>query len=178
MCGIIGYIGKKEASPILLEGLQKLEYRGYDSSGIGIISSENGGLIVRKTPGKIKNLQELIKNDHVPHSHVGIPHTRWATHGAPSRINSHPHADCSKKILVVHNGIIENYESLKASLQKKGHQFSSETDTEVIGHLIEEYFDGDIFVAVKKALTQLKGSFALGVICQDCPDRLIAARIG
>ena len=178
MCGIIGYVGKQEAVPILLDGLQKLEYRGYDSSGIGVISAKDGILAVRKTQGKIKNLQELIKTDHVPHAAIGISHTRWATHGAPCKANSHPHSDCSKKILVVHNGIIENYEALKAALQKRGHHFHSQTDTEVVAHLIEEYFSGDIFAAVKKTLTQLKGSFALGVIAQDCPDRLIAARIG
>ena len=178
MCGITGYIGYRHAIPILLEGLQKLEYRGYDSSGIGVISPDTGEIVVRKIPGKIKNLRDLIESDHMPDGTVGISHTRWATHGAPTRNNAHPHADCSGKILIVHNGIIENYESLKESLQKKGHRFSSQTDTEVVAHLLEENYRDDFLAAVKKTLGQLQGSFALGMMCRDCPDTLIAARRG
>ena len=186
MCGIIGYIGGKQAVPVLIDGLKKLEYRGYDSSGVGIIPScDDGGLrsrntkvIVRKTPGKIQNLQDLIKKQPFPKSSLGISHTRWATHGAPNRVNAHPHADCSGKILVVHNGIIENYEKLREALRKKGHKITSDTDTEVIAHLIESNYKGDLLKAVQKAIQQLKGAFALGVIAQDHPDMLIAARVG
>lgn len=178
MCGIIGYVGEKQAVPILLSGLQKLEYRGYDSSGVGIISSNNGDIVVRKTQGKIRNLHDLIQTHQLPSGTLGISHTRWATHGAPTRSNAHPHLDCSKKILLVHNGIIENYEALKKALKAKGHKFSSDTDTEVIAHLIEEYNRGDFFVAVKKAIKQLKGAFAFGVISKDAPGTLIAARVG
>src|SRR4029077_21275451 len=144
MCGIVGYIGEKQAVPILISGLKKLEYRGYDSSGIGIIDCKNPAIVLRKINGKIANLQSLIESHPVPKSSIGISHTRWATHGAPNRTNSHPHADCAGKIIVVHNGIIENYEELKASLQKKGHKFISDTDTEVVAHLIEEYHQKDL----------------------------------
>ncbi|MBU0469516.1 MAG: glutamine--fructose-6-phosphate transaminase (isomerizing) [Candidatus Omnitrophica bacterium] len=178
MCGIIGYIGSKQATPILLDGLKKLEYRGYDSSGIGIVCSVNHKLVLRKMHGKIQNLEKLIKDKPIGQSSVGISHTRWATHGAPNKVNAHPHFDCSKKILVVHNGIIENYEELKRTLIQKGHKFVSQTDTEVISHLIEQHYKGDIFEAVKKAIRHLRGAFALGVICKDEPEKLIAARIG
>ena len=178
MCGIIGYVGNKEAVPILINGLRKLEYRGYDSSGLAVVSGRNADIVVRKTPGKIKNLSELLQSHKVPPATVGISHTRWATHGAPNRVNAHPHADGSKRIVLVHNGIIENYEALKASLKKKGHKFLSETDTEVVAHLIEDCYKGDLLTAVKKAIKQLHGAFALGVISQDDPDTLIAARIG
>jgi len=178
MCGIVGYIGKKQAAPILIEALKRLEYRGYDSSGVAVIDRLNYELAVRKTSGKIKDLEELLESSPLPLSSVGISHTRWATHGAPNKINSHPHVDCSGKIVLVHNGIIENYEELRDILWKKGHKFVSETDTEIIVHLIEEYYKRDIFVAVQKAVKQLRGSFALGVLCLDEPDILIAARIG
>jgi len=178
MCGIIGYIGDKNASPILVNGLKKLEYRGYDSSGIGIVSLSDGKLALRKAHGKIANLEKLIKSHPVPAGTVGISHTRWATHGAPNRVNAHPHADSSGKILIVHNGIIENYETLKNALKKKGHKFLSDTDTEVIAHLIESHYKGDLFLAVKKAIKELDGAFALGVICSDHPETLIAARVG
>ncbi|MCA9408702.1 MAG: glutamine--fructose-6-phosphate transaminase (isomerizing), partial [Candidatus Omnitrophica bacterium] len=175
MCGIIGYIGQQQAVPILIGGLKKLEYRGYDSSGIGII---NGKIIVRKTNGKIQNLQDLIQTHPVPSSTIGISHTRWATHGAPNKINAHPHSDNTGKITLVHNGIIENYEILKKELQSKGHKFESETDTEVIVHLISEYYKNDLLDAVRKAIKKLKGAFALGVICADHPELLVTARIG
>ena len=178
MCGIIGYIGSKQAIPVLLDGLKKLEYRGYDSSGVGIVCSSTHKLALRKMHGKIHNLEKLIKDKPVGQSSVGISHTRWATHGAPNKVNAHPHFDCSKKILVVHNGIIENYEDLKKTLIQKGHKFVSETDTEVISHLIEQNYNGDIFEAVKKGIRHLRGAFALGVICSDDPEKLVAARVG
>ncbi|OGX54405.1 MAG: glutamine--fructose-6-phosphate aminotransferase [Omnitrophica WOR_2 bacterium RIFOXYA12_FULL_38_10] len=178
MCGIIGYIGSKQAIPVLLDGLKKLEYRGYDSSGVGIVCSSTHKLDLRKMHGKIHNLEKLIKDKPVGQSSVGISHTRWATHGAPNKVNAHPHFDCSKKILVVHNGIIENYEDLKKTLIQKGHKFVSETDTEVISHLIEQNYNGDIFEAVKKGIRHLRGAFALGVICSDDPEKLVAARVG
>jgi len=178
MCGIIGYVGQKQAVPILIEGLKKLEYRGYDSSGVGIVSQKKQTIVVRKTQGKIQKLQDLIKTAPLPRGVVGISHTRWATHGVPSKKNAHPHFDCSKKFLIVHNGIIENYAELKSFLVKKGHKFSSDTDTEVIAHLIEESDRGNFLSAVKHAVKQLKGAFALGVIAKDYPDTLIAARVG
>lgn len=178
MCGIIGYIGKNYAPPVLLDGLKKLEYRGYDSSGIGVISQATGKIVLKKMRGKIRNLEEVMNTHPFPGSIIGISHTRWATHGVPNKVNAHPHFDCSKKILLVHNGIIENYEELKAKLIKKGHKFDSETDTEVIAHLIEDHYRGDIVTAVQQTIKQLKGAFALGVICADHPDKLIAARIG
>lgn len=178
MCGIIGYVGTKTAAPILLEGLKKLEYRGYDSSGIGVIASRGGRISVCKTQGKIQNLQNLLKTHPLSPGVVGISHTRWATHGAPNHVNAHPHFGRSQKILVVHNGIIENYETLKDQLQKKGHRFLSQTDTEVVPHLIEEYYHGDLPAAVQKAIKHLRGAFALGIICQDQPDTLVAVRVG
>ncbi len=178
MCGIVGYVGDKQAVPVLLSGLRKLEYRGYDSSGIGVIDPETCEVVLRKTNGKIANLEQLINKSPFPASSLGISHTRWATHGPPNQVNSHPHADCSGKLLVVHNGIIENYETLKSTLQKKGHKFVSDTDTEVVAHLVEEYYQGDLFEAVRRAIRELKGAFALGVICKEHPGLLIAARVG
>lgn len=179
MCGIIGYVGTKEAYPILIDGLKRLEYRGYDSSGVGLIPlNPNGGILLRKTHGKIINLQELVKSHPLPSSHVGISHTRWATHGVPNKTNAHPHTDNSGKITIVHNGIIENYEALKEKLLKRGHKFHSDTDTEVVVHLISDYYKKDLKEAVLKAIKELKGAFAIGVISSDHPDMLIAARIG
>lgn len=178
MCGIIGYIGNKEATPILINGLKKLEYRGYDSSGIGVICPDTGEIIIRKTQGKIQNLEELIAANHLPPGTVGISHTRWATHGAPNRINAHPHFDHTKQILVVHNGIIENYQELKSTLLKKGYEFISETDTEVIAHLISSHYRDGLFNAVKAAIGEMRGAFAIGVICKNCPEMLIAAKQG
>jgi len=178
MCGIVGYVGEKKAVPILVEGLKRLEYRGYDSSGVGIISPKTGKIIVRKTQGKIKDLVNLIQSQHLPPGSVGISHTRWATHGAPNKTNSHPHFDSSRRFLVVHNGIIENYEEIKQALKKKGHKFVSETDTEVISQLIGSYYKNDLLAAVQKAIKKLKGAFAIGVISSLHPDTLIAARIG
>ncbi|MDD3275246.1 MAG: class II glutamine amidotransferase, partial [Candidatus Omnitrophica bacterium] len=177
MCGIVGYIGGKEAQPVLLSGLKRLEYRGYDSSGIAIISSKNN-IEIRKSPGKIRELEKLLKNRPLC-GMAGIAHTRWATHGAPTQINAHPHQDCRGKIAVVHNGIIENYEALKEKLTKEGHFFRSQTDTEVIVHLIEKFYRGiPLEDAVAKALKMLSGSFAIGVVAAEEPDKLVGARRG
>ncbi len=178
MCGIIGYVGNREAEPLLIEGLKKLEYRGYDSAGIGIIPKGKQHITVRKTRGKISDLVQELKTKPLPSGVLGLSHTRWATHGVPNRRNAHPHFDAARKILIVHNGIIENYETLKSQLSAQGHCFRSDTDTEVIAHLIESCFSGDIFDAVRKAIKELRGAFALGVISSHQPDRIIAARIG
>ncbi len=183
MCGIIGYVGTKDALPVLVEGLKKLEYRGYDSSGVGLLCDDlpagrQALLVVRKSKGKIRNLEELIRARCVPFARVGISHTRWATHGLPSDRNAHPHTDGENRIAVVHNGIIENYLPLKESLKKQGCKFVSETDTEVIAHLIASVYKGDLAAAVQKAVRRLKGAFALGVISSDHPDMLVAARVG
>ncbi len=177
MCGIIGYVGTRDASPILIESLKKLEYRGYDSSGVGILDNQNH-LIVRKSKGKIKNLEELLKGGPLPFSNVGISHTRWATHGLPCDENSHPHTDQSHHFAVVHNGIIENYAPLKEKLKAKGYRFVSQTDTEVIPHLIHSFYKGDFKAAVLKTIAQLKGAFAIGVISSYHPGVLVAARVG
>jgi glucosamine--fructose-6-phosphate aminotransferase (isomerizing) len=178
MCGIIGYVGSKEATPILLEGLKKLEYRGYDSSGVGVCSAKDGKIAIRKAQGKIRHLEELIKTHPVPHSTIGISHTRWATHGAPSHRNSHPHCNVKQTIAVVHNGIIENYQEIRQELQKKGIKFASETDTEVIAHLVSEYFKGDLVKAVQKAIGRVRGAFAIGVVSSANTKLLVAARVG
>jgi len=178
MCGIIGYIGDRQAQGILLNGLKRLEYRGYDSSGMATILPKKAKLSIRKCPGKIHALEKLIKTKPLLGS-VGIAHTRWATHGAPNQANSHPHNDCSGRIAIVHNGIIENYEILKASLIKEGHRFKSQTDTEVIVHLIEKFYsDVPLEEAVRKTLKLLVGSFAIGVISEDEPEKLVGARSG
>jgi len=177
MCGIVGYVGHKDALPILLESLKKLEYRGYDSSGVGFLD-HGSHLIVRKSKGKIHNLEELLLTQRLPFAHAGISHTRWATHGFPSDKNAHPHTDGKHTIAVVHNGIIENYQELKSALKKKGCKFASETDSEVIPHLIASLYKGDLVLAVRQALLKLKGSFALGIISLNHPDMLIAARVG
>ena len=173
MCGIVGYIGKQEAQEILLEGLKKLEYRGYDSAGIAVL--EQGELVVSKTVGKLANLQAVLEKSPIKGT-VGIGHTRWATHGRPSDENSHPHPDCKGELAVVHNGIIENYIQLKEWLQGEGHNFLSETDTEVIPHLLEHFYAGDLEETVQKVITKLEGSFAFVVIAKDAPQKLIAAR--
>jgi len=177
MCGIVGYVGNKDALPILLESLKKLEYRGYDSSGVGFLDHD-ARLFVRKSKGKIRNLEELISAKPLPFAHAGISHTRWATHGFPSDINAHPHTDNKHTIAVVHNGIIENYQELKVLLKKKGCKFVSATDSEVIPHLIASYYKGDLLAAVRQAIAKLRGSFALGVISHHHPGMLIALRVG
>jgi glucosamine--fructose-6-phosphate aminotransferase (isomerizing) len=174
MCGIVGYVGNKNALPVLIEGLKRLEYRGYDSVGIAIIPKNK--IVIKKCKGKIKDLEKLLGSKDISESHVGISHNRWATHGAPTDINAHPHPDCSGDIAVVHNGIIENFSELKKQLIKEGHKFKSQTDTEVISHLVEKYYKGCLKEAVLKTIKDLKGSFALGVISKNKPDRIIAAR--
>ncbi|MDI6734612.1 MAG: glutamine--fructose-6-phosphate transaminase (isomerizing) [bacterium] len=174
MCGIVGYIGSKDAVPILIDGLRKLEYRGYDSAGVAVITGSN--LELRRSAGKIINLEEVIKNNPIQ-GNIGIAHTRWATHGRPCEENAHPHCDCHNQLVIVHNGIIENYAQLKEELIANGHHFRSQTDTEVIAHLIEEYLKEDLSEAVRKALTKIEGAYALGVISLKQPDRIIAARL-
>jgi len=178
MCGIIGYIGKREAQGILLNGLKRLEYRGYDSSGMATILANKNAISIRRLPGKIIALEKLLKTKPLSGS-VGIAHTRWATHGVPNQVNAHPHSDCHNEIVVVHNGIIENYETLKADLIKAGHRFHSQTDTEVIVHLIEKFYkDIPLEIAVCQTLKLLKGSFAIAVLAQKEPGKLVGARSG
>lgn len=174
MCGIVGYIGTRKVVPILLEGLKRLEYRGYDSAGL--VYLQDNRLIKHRAQGKLTNLEKITEEVLGVESHIGLGHTRWATHGAPTSENAHPHGDCKDDLIVVHNGIIENYQALKTELSKKGHIFLSETDTEVIAHLIEEYIDKDLVQAVRKALKRVKGSFALGVLWLGQPDIIVAAR--
>ena len=173
MCGIVGFVGKKEASPILVEGLSKLEYRGYDSAGVAVL--EDGEIKVRKFKGRLKNLADDLEQSPLKGS-MGIGHTRWATHGEPSDINSHPHTNENATISVVHNGIIENYIKLREWLKGKGYEFYSETDTEVIPNLVDYYYKGDLFEAVVKATSKMEGSYAIGVICKDEPDKIVAVR--
>ncbi len=173
MCGIVGYIGKRRVVPIVLEGLKRLEYRGYDSAGIVFL--QDGALQKYRCEGKLVGLQEIME-EVVTDSHVGLGHTRWATHGPPSEANAHPHSDCSGDLVVVHNGIIENYQSLREELTAAGHTFTSQTDTEVLAHLIEKYLQDDLAEAVRQAVKEVDGSFALGVMWSKQPDRLVAAR--
>lgn len=175
MCGIVGYCGAKPCSSLLIEGLKKLEYRGYDSAGIAL--QENNKISVLKAVGQVKNLETLVKKKGSK-ACLGIAHTRWATHGKPSLVNSHPHTDCTGNIAVVHNGIIENYSELKKALIKKGHKFKSETDTEVVAHLLEEELkkEKDFFCAFQKVTRQLKGAFALAAINAKVPNVLVAAK--
>jgi glucosamine--fructose-6-phosphate aminotransferase (isomerizing) len=176
MCGIVGYIGTHRAVPIILEGLRRLEYRGYDSAGLAVYS-EDEQLSVRRAKGKLRNLEEAIRLSPVDGA-FGIGHTRWATHGRPTEENAHPHRDCNGDLVVVHNGIVENYLQLKEQLQLEGHIFKTETDTEIIAHLIEKYFDGNLEEAVRKAVAQLTGVFALVVISRTDPHKIVAARNG
>ncbi len=178
MCGIVGYIGSQDALAILIEGLKNLEYRGYDSSGVGLIPQGSPSVVVRKEQGKISALETLLHRQGVRKAPIGIAHTRWATHGAPCRKNSHPHVSQDGTIAVVHNGIIENYQTLKAKLIKEGCRFLSDTDTEVIVHLVSKYFSGDLPRAVQRAIRDLRGAFALGVVSSADPSVLVAARVG
>ncbi|MBV9277328.1 MAG: glutamine--fructose-6-phosphate transaminase (isomerizing), partial [Candidatus Eremiobacteraeota bacterium] len=177
MCGIVGYIGERDSVPIILDSLRRLEYRGYDSAGIAVLDS-NGALSGTKAEGKLSRLAELLRNGSRLSGHVGIGHTRWATHGRPSDANAHPHLDCSGKIAVVHNGIIENYAPLRAALLESGHKFASETDTEVLAHLIEAHYTDDLEDAVRRTLLEVRGAYAIGVISSDDPQHLIFARNG
>lgn len=174
MCGIVGYVGKNQAGPILLDGLAKLEYRGYDSAGVATFN--NGNISVAKTKGKLVNLAKKTDDGKNIKGVMGIGHTRWATHGEPSDVNSHPHLSSSGRFAVVHNGIIENYAALKKKLTSKGYEFISETDTEVIAHLFEYYYKGDIIETMTKVIHRVEGSYALGVICADYPDSFAAVR--
>ena len=175
MCGIVGYIGAEEAAPILLDGLERLEYRGYDSAGLAVYSLDDG-LRVVKAKGRLRVLADLVEGGKNIHGTVGLGHTRWATHGEPSDVNSHPQVSASGRIAVVHNGIIENYVQIKEFLESKGVGFVSQTDTEVVAQLLEYYYRGNIMEAVTKVLHRIEGAYALGIICADCPDQLIAAR--
>jgi glucosamine--fructose-6-phosphate aminotransferase (isomerizing) len=177
MCGIVGYTGTEQAAPILLDGLTRLEYRGYDSAGIAVLS-DDGTMQVKKSKGRLKVLSDLTDGGKTIHGTIGIGHTRWATHGEPNDVNSHPHVSENGKVAIVHNGIIENYVEIKEYLQAKGVSFASDTDTEVVAQLLEYYMDrgDDVIAAVYKVLHRIEGAYALGIICSDDPDRFIAAR--
>src|SRR6266581_2171367 len=177
MCGIVGYVGHRSATDVILDGLQRLEYRGYDSAGLAVLNGH--GLEIRRHPGKIRGLETLVRT-HPLSGGVGLGHTRWATHGPPSEENAHPHADCSGSLVVVHNGIIENYLSLKERLLAEGHRFRSDTDTEVVAHLIERQLKmgADLLEATKTALRQIRGAYAVAILSAAEPDRLIAAKHG
>jgi glucosamine--fructose-6-phosphate aminotransferase (isomerizing) len=175
MCGIVGYVGEKEALPILIEGLKRLEYRGYDSAGVAVLNGAN--IASTKCAGKISALESALASNPL-HGTIGIGHTRWATHGRPNDENAHPHTDCKQRFAVVHNGIIENYLEIKEKLLKAGHVFRTETDTEVIPHLIETHYHGNLEHAVMKALEEIRGSYALGVTAVDEPNKIVAARMG
>ena len=175
MCGIIGYIGNKPAVEVILEGLKRLEYRGYDSAGIAVVN--NSQIHIRRASGKVRNLEEVLGQDPCQ-GNFGIGHTRWATHGRPTEENAHPHRDCKGEIVVVHNGIIENYLSLKETLISEGHQFVTETDTEVVAHLVEKYFEGSLEEAVRKATEKISGNYALVVLSVHDPNKIVATRMG
>jgi glutamine---fructose-6-phosphate transaminase (isomerizing) len=174
MCGIVGYTGPREAGPILIEGLRRLEYRGYDSAGIALVD-DAGDLFVEKRAGKLVNLQTAIA-DRTPHAAIGLAHTRWATHGRPNDLNAHPHQDCTGEVTVIHNGIIENFRELRDGLEAGGHTLTSETDTEAIAHLVEEAYRGDLAEAVRDALRRLEGAYAIVVMHRGEGDRLVGAR--
>src|SRR5208282_1091104 len=183
MCGIVGYVGKKSVVPIIIEGLRRLEYRGYDSAGIAV-AGDGEGLQIRRAEGKLQNLEEVVRNRPIQGTY-GIGHTRWATHGRPTEENAHPHRDCTGKIVVVHNGIVENYLTLKKKLIEEGHKFTTETDTEIIAHLIEKYSANPgngkrltLEEAVRRTVKELSGVFALAVISVDEPNKIVAARNG
>ena len=176
MCGIVGYVGREQAAPIQLDGLQRLEYRGYDSAGVAV--SGPNGMQVRKAKGRLQVLKELTHDGADLPGTLGIGHTRWATHGEPNDINAHPHVSRSGRIALVHNGIIENFAELKGQLLHKGYQFTSETDTEVVVQLLDYYYDqcGDMIEAVRRVLNAVEGAYAFGIVSADAPDTLIAAR--
>ena len=174
MCGIIGYVGPKGVVPVLLDGLKRLEYRGYDSAGLAFL--QGGRLVVQRSVGKIRDLENALWGKDY-RGEIGLGHTRWATHGRPTEENAHPHTDCRGEVVVVHNGIIENYLALKQKLKAEGHTFRSETDTEVIAHLIEKYLrEADLPTAVRRALKEVAGAYAIGVLWQGDPDRIVGAR--
>ena len=175
MCGIVGYVGHQQAAPVLLEGLARLEYRGYDSAGIAL-STEDGDLFVQKRAGKIAVLRDSLAEG-TPAATAGLGHTRWATHGRPNDLNAHPHIDCTGELTVIHNGIIENFIELRAELEAAGHVLGTETDTEAIAHLVEEAYEGDISEAVRVALQRAHGAYALAVIHKGEPDRVVGAKM-
>ena len=176
MCGIVGYIGSQDAVPVIVEGLRRLEYRGYDSAGVAVMNGAET-LEVRRASGKLRNLEDVIRQQPLTGAY-GIGHTRWATHGRPTEENAHPHRDCTGRIVVVHNGIVENYLQLRKQLTAEGHTFKTETDTEVIAHLVEKYLDGTLEDAVRKALKEIHGVFAISVIASTDPRKIVAARSG
>src|SRR5690606_6038477 len=175
MCGIVGYVGPREAAGILVEGLRRLEYRGYDSAGIAVVNGN--GLEIRKAAGKLSSLEQQLANA-MPHGTIGIGHTRWATHGAPTTPNAHPHTDQNERIAVIHNGIIENAGSIRKMLEQRGHSFHSDTDTEVLVHLVGEFYQGSLEEAVATALREVDGAYGLAFISEDEPDVIVAARKG
>lgn len=174
MCGIVGYCGPRRVVPVILEGLRRLEYRGYDSAGI--VYLQEGKLVKHRSEGKLSRLEAIIGDAIIAPANIGLGHTRWATHGAPTTNNAHPHSDCTGNLVVVHNGIIENYHSLREELKEKGHVFTSETDTEVLAHLIEDNLEDDLVVAIKKSISLVEGSYAIGVLWTGMPDTLVAVR--
>jgi glucosamine--fructose-6-phosphate aminotransferase (isomerizing) len=175
MCGIVGYVGERDAVSVILEGLRRLEYRGYDSAGIAVV--KDGELLRRRSAGKLRNLEDSLRKEPLS-GNWGVGHTRWATHGRPSEENAHPHQDCSGKLVVVHNGIIENYLTLKQRLQDEGHRFCTQTDTEVVAHLVESLYRGSLEAAVREAMAQMEGLYALLLLHKDEPQTLVAARLG
>ncbi|MDO8690701.1 MAG: glutamine--fructose-6-phosphate transaminase (isomerizing), partial [Dehalococcoidia bacterium] len=179
MCGIVGYVGRQEAGPLLLEGLQRLEYRGYDSAGIAVVTPDSG-IAIRKCTGKLENLVGCLQGGDMPQGVTGIGHTRWATHGEPSDVNAHPHVDCRGEVVVIHNGIVENYRELKRLLQEEGHTFVSQTDTEVLPHLLERFLAQgcDLETAMRRMMPCLKGAHAILALDQREPGKIVAARVG
>jgi glucosamine--fructose-6-phosphate aminotransferase (isomerizing) len=175
MCGIVGYVGSQQAVPLLVEGLKRLEYRGYDSAGLAMITP--GGILCEKVVGKVAALEEALKKGDFGGT-LGIAHTRWATHGEPNLDNAHPHLDCQGRLAVVHNGIVENYSALRELLTRQGHTFTTQTDTEVLAHLVESNYQGDLMEAVRRALVQVEGTYGIGVVHRDHPDEIVAARNG
>jgi glucosamine--fructose-6-phosphate aminotransferase (isomerizing) len=175
MCGIIGYVGHREVIPLLIQGLKRMEYRGYDSAGVVLFNPD--GFLLKKDKGKVADLELALSSVHVE-SHAGIGHTRWATHGVPNAVNAHPHVDDKGLIILAHNGIIENYEALRKELIRNGHQFTSDTDTETVAHLIGELYEGDLLVAVQRALRLVRGTYGLVIMCSKAPEQIVAARLG
>lgn len=172
MCGIVGYAGPRDCTDVLISALSKLEYRGYDSAGIAVF--ENGKIAVEKTKGRLKDLEDKMAREHRLVGHCGIGHTRWATHGEPSDINSHPHGN--KRVSIVHNGIIENYIKLKAFLTEKGYEFISDTDTEIVAKLLDYYYNGNPVETIARVISEIEGSYALGIIFSDFQDKVFAVR--
>ena len=176
MCGIVGFVGRQQAAPLLLDGLSKLEYRGYDSAGIAVYDKEQDAIDVVKAKGRLQALRDLTGDGQSVKGCIGIGHTRWATHGEPSVVNSHPHFNKDKSVCIVHNGIIENYQPLKEKMQSRGMEFVSQTDTEVVVHMLEHYYSGDPLAAIIKVMHRVKGSYALGIMFKEHPGELYAVR--